>query len=68
MNIAQFLQGTSQFDKCKGLLKKALAMSTQNITISAILHNLAVISYYEIQYHNNKILTGTGIWLCVNYR
>lgn len=36
-------------------MKKALALTSDPEVIASICHNLAVINYYEIQYHNDTL-------------
>jgi len=58
MNIAisRFLYSESSYKSCKNILKKALVLTDSPALISKILHNLAVMNYYEIKAHNNQFI------------
>ena len=55
VGISKLYNKENSFKQCKDLLKRALSMAETSQTVSKILHNLAMMNYLEIKYHNNKI-------------
>lgn len=61
IGIAKFNLDIYPFSECKRLLKKALGMAQNSKITAIILHNLAVMNYYEINYHNDRIVGGQDL-------
>jgi hypothetical protein len=55
IGIAKFNMETNTYSDCKHYLKKALGMTKNHKIISIIMHNLAIMNYFELSYHNEKV-------------
>ena len=55
IGVGLFVGNNDYFANWKKCLKKALALTKSPKLIAIICHNLAVMNYYEISFHNDKL-------------